>query len=99
VAEGGAFSPDSRTLGSGSPAYTLRLRDSQTGRIFSTLVQLRQGDLLVSADGHYRATAAVEAELVCVVQTDAGLEALAPAEFARRYHWKNDPNQARALIP
>ena len=55
--------------------------------------------LAVSATGHYRCTPGVERDLVYVVQTDAGQETFTPEEFARKYHWKNDPNQVRPIGP
>jgi WD40 repeat protein len=49
------------------------------------------GYLQVSADGRYRASPEIEKQIVYVVQTAAGQETLAPAEFAERFGWKNDP--------
>jgi WD40 repeat protein len=61
-----------------------------------TLVPLRGGQwLAIRPDGHYRGSPGVEEEIVYVVQSDAGQELLTPAEFARRYGWKNDPQCVR----
>jgi hypothetical protein len=71
---------------------------SETGRPTGTLVPLwRERSLAVSPDGHYRGTPGIESELVNVVETDQGQETLTPAEFARRYNWKNDPDKVRLL--
>ena len=61
--------------------------------------------LCVGPTGHYRGgrfdqsgdgtTAAIELHLVYVAQTDAGeFITLNPAEFQKRFGWKNDPQQA-----
>jgi WD40 repeat protein len=51
--------------------------------------------LAVSTDGHYRSSEGIESEIVYVVQTEQGQETLTPAEFSKRYGWKNDPNRVR----
>ena len=64
------------------------------------LVTLREDQhLVVSADGHYRGTPRVERELVYVVQTDRGQEALTPEEFSKKYGWRNDPERVRLPSP
>jgi hypothetical protein len=51
----------------------------------------------VSAAGHYRASLPNEVfrQIVTVVETAQGQETLSPAEFAKKYGWKNDPAQVR----
>jgi hypothetical protein len=51
--------------------------------------------IILSPGGHFRATKGVdpERELVYVVQTAAGQQALTPSQFAAEYGWKNDPDK------
>ena len=53
----------------------------------------------VNPDGHYHADGETAAQLRYVVQTDHGQEMLTPVEFARKYQWKNDPEQVRPTEP
>jgi hypothetical protein len=54
------------------------------------------GQLAVTADGHFRGNARVERLIRMVVQKQDGTsETLTPAEFERKYGWKNDPGQVR----
>ncbi|MBL8827326.1 MAG: SUMF1/EgtB/PvdO family nonheme iron enzyme [Planctomycetaceae bacterium] len=56
--------------------------------------------LVVGPEGHYNGPKGIEDHLVYVAQTDAGEQVtLSPAEFSKRYGWKNDPAQARLLGP
>jgi len=75
----------------------LRIWDIPRRQVLGTVVPLRHEDrLLVSADGHYNGTSNVERLLTYVVLTDSGEQlTLTPEEFAKRYHWKNDPSQVR----
>jgi hypothetical protein len=69
-----------------------------TGRPIAVLVPLADKmGLSVSAAGHYRGTPgqAMARQLVYVVDTGHGLETLSPAEFEKKYGWKNDPEQVR----
>jgi WD40 repeat protein len=91
----GAFSPDGKRVASSHGACALRLWDTETGRLHGTGVLWRQGQLIVSADGHYSGPPAIREELVYVVETEHGQETLSPDEFAKRFGWKNDPARAQ----
>lgn len=54
--------------------------------------------LMLSPEGHYKATPDIERDLVYVVHTDQGQETLTPEEFSRRYGWKNDPSRVRLSL-
>ena len=47
----------------------------------------------ISPDGPFSGSPDVKQEFVYVVHTDAGQDTLAPAEFAQKYGWKNDPSK------
>ena len=90
-----AFSPDRRLVAFPGQGL-IRLRRLADGRLLRTILSLRDNQWAVlSPDGHYRGSPGVQKELVYVVQTDAGQETLTPAEFARKYGWKNDPKRVR----
>jgi hypothetical protein len=76
-----------------------RIRDGRTGKLLGTLLTVRDcRPVVISPEGHYSAPVDVEDELVYVVETDDGRQqTLAPQEFARRFNWKNDPDQAFPL--
>ncbi|MBI3463688.1 MAG: PD40 domain-containing protein, partial [Planctomycetes bacterium] len=91
-----AWSPDGRRLTGALTDGRIPLWDPQTGRQLGVLLPLRNSQALaISPEGHYRGTSGIENEIVYVVQTDGGQETLAPAEFAARYGWKNDPERVR----
>jgi hypothetical protein len=78
----------------------LRLWDPQTGRSFVTLAYAPAHNdawLVVSPEGHYCGSKGVEDEIVYVAETDAGQETLSPAEFSKRFGWKNDPTHVSML--
>ena len=56
--------------------------------------------LVVGGEGHYRGVPQrmIDAEMVCVVQSERGQEALTPAQFEEKYGWKNEPEQVQ-LVP
>ena len=68
-----------------------------------TLIPKMTGNhwICIGPDGHYVGSAGVEKHIVYVTVTDDGKqETYTPAEFARRYGWKNDPSKARfAAVP
>lgn len=68
------------------------------GEVRARLVPFHGSDYLpISADGHYRASPAVERELLYVGQTDAGQQLFRPDEFEAKYGWKNDPTKVQPL--
>jgi WD40 repeat protein len=90
-----SFSADGRLLAS-AVAGALHLAETETGRPLGVLMALNANrSLAISPDGHYRGTPGIEAEFTYVVLTDRGQETLSPAEFAKKYGWKNDPERVR----
>jgi WD40 repeat protein/serine/threonine protein kinase len=74
----------------------IRLHRIADGQLHYTILSLRdrQGGVL-SPQGHYDGDPGIAKEFVYVVETDAGQETLAPAEFTKRFGWKNNPERAR----
>jgi WD40 repeat protein len=92
----GRFLPGGRLLATNSN-HELYLWDAATGQPRGALVALPQGQwLAVSDEGHYRGSPGIEKEIVYVVQPEAGPQkVLTPAEFAKKYGWKNDPEKVK----
>jgi WD40 repeat protein len=96
----GRFSPDGTAFTSMKDGTALRIWDTATGRLRGSLLLFsgpQDGFLTVGADGRYRASPGVEAELVAVVQTDTGQQMMTLAEFSDTFGWKNDPEGVRLL--
>jgi len=54
--------------------------------------------LTVSADGHYRGSPKIEEHIVCAAGIEDGRQqTFTPAEFAKRFGWKNDPEKVKPL--
>jgi serine/threonine protein kinase/WD40 repeat protein len=89
-----ALSADGETVASRSFANTVYLWRAATGDPLVSVTLLEKGQrLLVGPDGHCQATAELVADLVYIVQTEAGQETLTPDEFSKKYGWKNDPQK------
>ncbi len=79
-----------------SPPHAIYFWHAKTGDPALAMVLFaRRQHLLVSPEGHYKATPQIEKDLVYVVQTDEGQHTLAPSELAQRYGWNNDPDRVR----
>jgi WD40 repeat protein len=95
---GQAVSPDGRAL-AGHTGSAIRLWDLDPGRPIGTLTLLRSVPapvwLALTPDGHYRGSPAIEREIVYVVQTETGQDTLTPADFAKKYGWKNEPERVQ----
>jgi WD40 repeat protein len=94
-----AWSPNGRSLLWGTYLSPTRLWDTQTNQLRASFYTLADNQYLtVSADGHYRGSPGIEDHFVYVAVTaDGRQEMLAPAEFARKYGWKNDPDKVKPL--
>jgi len=53
------------------------------------------GMLVVTAQGHYTGTAKVDEQLVYVALTSSGRRTFTPAEFAKKFGWRNNPRLVR----
>jgi WD40 repeat protein len=90
-----AWSTASNLLASAGEDSTVRLWEPVHVGPGPILVPLRAGQgLVLSPEGHWAGLVQVEAQLLYVVQTDAGQQTLTPQEFAATYHWQNDPARA-----
>jgi eukaryotic-like serine/threonine-protein kinase len=91
--------PDSRRLVSGnSSELEMYGFDTKAGKRLGSLLPFTgtgNPSLCVSPDGHFRGPANA---VVVAVQTENGEHfTFAPAEFEKKYGWKNDPNKASLL--
>jgi hypothetical protein len=94
------WTPDGKTLLAGDIGLGLGVFAAATLGRRGTLYALGNGRILASAaDGHYRGSPGVEADLVASVDTGKARLLLAPAEFARRFGFENDPKRALLLGP
>jgi hypothetical protein len=95
----GWFSPDARMLATRGDQTAVQIGETETGRVRGALVMLRPGQpgdfLAITPDGHYRGNAALDRDLVFIVQTEGGQEMLFADEFAQKHGWKNDPEQVQ----
>ncbi len=87
------WSDTNRTLAVGTSDRSVRFFDTATGKLRATLITDHDQVPAISADGHYRADAAPE--LVYVVQTESSLDTYSVADFAKKFRWKNAPNQVK----
>lgn len=97
---------DSRRILSGGYASNgvIRGYDIATQQQLGSLwPKIRVGDdwfhwLCIGPTGHYRGSHGIEEQIVYVAQLDDGSHVtLAPADFAQRFGWKNDPSKATLL--
>jgi len=92
------FSPDGRLLAI-PRKNALQIWEVEGRRLLGNLSLLRAGPprffLAVTEEGHYRAPKHAGGHLVYVADTKRGQETLSPAEFAKRFGWKNDPERVR----
>jgi WD40 repeat protein len=94
--------PDARRfVGTWSESH-MRIRgyDTRRERRLGTLIPDMTGNhwLVVGPDGHWRGSAGVESQIVYVAMLEDGSQqTFTPAEFEKRFGWKNDPGKARLL--
>lgn len=80
-----------RTIAAGSNRY-VRLFDAETGERTMTFLPLAgAGMLVLTARGHYTGTGKVDEQIVYVALTSSGLRTFTPAEFAKKFGWRNNP--------
>lgn len=82
-------------LVAGNEDATVRFWDAESAELRGTIVDEQDGLLVVSADGNYRYDSAKQPQFVFVVQTSGEQLMLEPAEFAKRFRWKNVPNTVK----
>jgi hypothetical protein len=77
----------------------LHIWETDSGRLRGILLPAQgRNALTISADGHYTCNEEVERGLIMVVQKEDGTsEVLAPADFARKYGFKNEPGKVHLL--
>jgi hypothetical protein len=92
---GNFLSPDGKRVAR-TEAAAIHLFEVESGKPIGVITSLTKPLILaIGADGHYRGSEGIEAEIVYVVRTEQAQEMLTPEEFARKYGWKNDPARVR----
>ncbi|MCE9534127.1 MAG: WD40 repeat domain-containing protein [Planctomycetes bacterium] len=86
-----AWSNDGKTIMTATLDRSLRSWDVSTGLVKATLINDGKQITAIAAEGHYRAPAGIESELLYVVQTDKGQETYEPKAFAAKFAWRNNP--------
>jgi serine/threonine protein kinase/WD40 repeat protein len=83
----------------GSTGDRLIFWETGSGRLRGTLLLGRRNNgLALTPEGYYTGNVQVERGIVVVVQKEDGTqELMEPAEFERKYGWKNDPARVRLL--
>lgn len=95
--------PDSRRFLGISDAATefgVRGYDTERHRRLGVIWPTISGDhwVCIGPTGHYRGSEGVEEHIVYAAQLEDGSNVtLSPAEFQKRFDWKNDPQQATLL--
>jgi hypothetical protein len=95
-----AFARDGELL-AGLAGERLHFWETDSGRLRGILLPAQaRNSLAISAEGHHACSKEVERGLVMVVQKEDGTgEVLAPAEFARKYGFKNEPGKVHLQPP
>lgn len=89
----GDFSPDGRTVAL-LDASIIRLHDLNDGRLFRSLLLMRDGQwAVVSPDGHWRGSQRAAREFVYVAHTNMRQGMFTSQEFLGKYGWKNNPDR------
>jgi WD40 repeat protein len=88
-------SPDGRLFAVTSSDSCVRIFEPRTNglRLLFSVLDAAGTTLVFTPDGHYAGSPGIEDDIVYVVETDQGQETLTPAEFAKKYNWKNDPSK------
>ncbi|MBC7816577.1 MAG: hypothetical protein IAG10_06795 [Planctomycetaceae bacterium] len=92
--------PDSRRFLGWEYGYGTVGFDVETNRRLGLLFPWLTGDhwLCLGPTGHYRGSPGVEDQFVYVAMLpDGSQRTYTPAEFAKQFNWKNDPEKAELL--
>ena len=92
--------PDSHRFLGWEPSYGTVGFDVETNRRLGLLFPWLTGDhwLCLGPTGHYRGSPGVEDQIVYVAMLpDGSQRTYTPAEFAKTFNWKNDPEKAELL--
>lgn len=89
-----------RVLYAVSGDSVVRFYSLQDGALVRTTAYLAgQQHVSISAEGHWSGSPGVEKELIYLVLTEKGQEKFEPAEFEKRFGWKNDPAKVQFEAP
>jgi hypothetical protein len=90
-----SWSADGRTIICSSADRTARFFEAASGQLRGALLAEEPQIVAVSADGHFRADTAAQAELIYVAQLEKSQETFTPAQFASKFKWRNNPATIR----
>lgn len=85
------WSLDNKTVVAACFDRCIRYCDVGTGLVRVTMLHDLKQISAVSHDGHFRAAADLESELVYVIQTDKSQDTYEPKAFAAKFAWRNNP--------
>lgn len=89
-----AWTPGGTTVVACDSDRTTRFFDMNNGQLRGVLLAEAGQIISVSAEGHFRADKP-EAELIYVAQAEKSHTTFAPAAFAAKYRWRNNPALVR----
>lgn len=87
----GDWTPNGATVVAGSVDRTVQFFDAQSAALRGTILEDEGGVTLISSDGHWRSDPDKSPNLVYIAQTLDRQITLAPAEFAAKFGWRNNP--------
>jgi WD40 repeat protein len=93
-----SWSPDSRTVICSSSDRTTRFFEAGSGALRGVLVAEELQVIAISIDGHFRADATAQAELIYVAQLDKGQETFSVEQFTNKFRWRNNPGMIKLIV-
>ncbi len=74
---------------------TVRFWDAASAELRGVILDQEDGLLILSADGNHRFDSARQPNFVAIVQTATDQLMLSPAEFGKKFRWKNVPTTVK----
>ena len=87
----GDWTPNGTTVVAGNVDRTVQFFDAQSAALRGSILEDEGRVTLISSDGHWRCDPDKSPNLVYIAQTLDRQVTLAPAEFAAKFGWRNNP--------